>query len=215
MNPRHPTHLLQTWELLHFLPVGGNMCCLCLCIWILLFVCTETWSLYVTLATLKLTMQNRLALNSQSSSFLSLQSAGIKGRQCPVWLWVWFLRLNILPSSSHHVAANDRFFFCSLYLSSNPLCEYVMVSLSTHLPVNAEFTPQLSYCRRSCMSLGVQMTPWSSLGHWLWVQACCFGDSCRLLWVTWAMWHCSFFKPTNSQWLFISVSLLVSFPERE
>lgn len=116
MNPRHPTHLLQTWELLHFLPVGGNMCCLCLCIWILLFVCTETWSLYVTLATLKLTMQNRLALNSQSSSFLSLQSAGIKGRQCPVWLWVWFLRLNTLPSSSHHVAANDRFFFSVLYI---------------------------------------------------------------------------------------------------
>lgn len=82
MNPRHPIHLLQTWELLHFLPVDGNMCCLCFCIWILLFVCIETWSLYVTLATLKLTMQNRLALThrvlpSSASRVLALKADNV------------------------------------------------------------------------------------------------------------------------------------------
>lgn len=64
----------------------------------------------------------QVGFDSQSSSFLSLQSAGIKGRQCHAWLWVWFLRLNILPSSSHHVAANDRFFFSILYIWVAILC---------------------------------------------------------------------------------------------
>lgn len=190
MNPRHPTHLLQTeltfsacgWEhalfrflyLDSFLVLRQGLSAQLWLPWNSLWRSGWPWTRRI------LPWSASRVLGSKEGNVMPSSLSG-------------FLDLTECPHpGSTHVAANDRTSFV-LYAWVAFLCAHAMLSLPTH--ASESWVPSLAWLLQAILRWGQQCRwhpgPLSDTEQ----QARYFGGYCRMMWFTWAQWHCDFSNP--------------------